>query len=160
MFPLYSFKQDAHQCCPPLQTLHERNWSFAVVMDEHTSSEDWIKEGLRNLQLHNLSPHMHNQTFCIFHFTLSLVLDFSCPFPYQLLSISQFTLEDFPAISHHSSLHSPALPDLKVQGTDFSSCVWTAVGGVAAEILLDLQYGQCGLYALKNKILREILEPS
>lgn len=70
-------------------------------MDEHTTSEGWIKEGLSYLQVHHLFPRVHTHTLLL-HFPLSLVLGFSCPLPHQLLSISHFTLH--PAIL---SIHLP-----------------------------------------------------
>lgn len=80
MFPLYSFKQDAQQCCLLLQALHKCNWSLPVVMDEHTTSDGWIKEGLTNLQLPRLFLRIHAQTFLHFPLSLSLGFNFSSSF--------------------------------------------------------------------------------
>lgn len=124
-----------------LQTWRKCNWSLPVVMDEHATSDGWIKEGPTHLQLHRFVstypcsdsppfpslPHPWFQLFFLF--------------PHPLLPTPHFTFRTFSPFT-------------------LTLCAQTAVGGAAAEILLDPQYGQRGLHAHQNKTSREILKPS
>lgn len=82
-----------------LQTWRKCNWSLPVVMDEHATSDGWIKEGPTNLQLHRLFPHIHAQT--LLHFPLSLTPGFNFS--------SSFLIHCSPHLTLPSelSLHSP-----------------------------------------------------